>query len=240
MEKVWKIILKWLMICVILYALYKGAIYQAVDVMSRHVDEARPQYCVVIDPGHGAKDPGKVGSQNILEKDINLSIALKLRDYLESQNVKVFLTRENDNPLYEEDCSNKKRQDMMKRIMLIEQHKPDLTVSIHQNSFEDSQVNGAQTFYYQGAEESRSLANMIQRSLKNINPDNHREPKENRDYYLLKNTPGIIVIVECGFLSNPKEEALLVTPAYQERIAWRIQMGIIQYLLQKQNNKKVV
>ena len=108
---------------------------------------------------------------------------------------------------------------------------PDLVVSIHQNSYEEESVRGAQTFYYTESTQGQKLAESIQARLtEGLDPENHRTAKANGSYYLLKKTPAPIVIVECGFLSNPQEAQLLADPVYQERTAWQIHMGILQYL----------
>jgi N-acetylmuramoyl-L-alanine amidase len=187
--------------------------------------------CVVIDAGHGGADPGKVGVDGSLEKDINLKIVQKLQKFLEMEDVQVFLTRESDAGLYDENASNKKVQDMKNRVALIEEKKPDLVVSIHQNSYHEEYVHGAQTFYYAGSEKSKELAERIQRIMTmELDEDNTRQAKANDSYYLLKKTSYPIVIVECGFLSNYEEAQKLSTDLYQEKTAWAIHLGVMQYL----------
>lgn len=187
--------------------------------------------CVVIDAGHGGDDPGKVGINGAWEKDINLQVAERLKLFLEANDIEVVMTRESDEGLYDADASNKKVQDMKRRIELIDETAPVLTVSIHQNSYPEEYVHGAQVFYYTGSREGRQLAEMIQNQLvEKADPENKRQVKANDSYYLLKKTGVPIVIVECGFLSNSAEAEKLCTPEYQDRIAWAIHMGILQYL----------
>lgn len=189
------------------------------------------KYRVVIDAGHGGDDPGKVGINNALEKDINLQIALLLKEFLEEQDVEVILTRQGEEGLYDADASNKKVQDMKRRIAIIEEAQPDVTVSVHQNSYPEEYVHGAQVFYYAGSKEGQALADAIQKQLiEKVDPDNSRQIKANDSYYLLKKTGIPIVIVECGFLSNQVEAEKLCTKQYRERVAWAIHMGILQYL----------
>lgn len=189
------------------------------------------QPCVVIDAGHGGEDPGKVGINGAPEKDINLRIALLVKSYLEQNDVRVVLTREGDAGLNDTGASNKKVQDMKRRIALIEEAAPILTVSIHQNSYPEEYVHGAQVFYYDGSAEGEELADTIQKQMvKRLDPENKRQIKANDSYYLLKKTGTPIVIVECGFLSNRAEADLLCTERYQDKVAWAIQMGILQYL----------
>lgn len=187
--------------------------------------------CVVLDAGHGGADPGKIGINGVLEKDVNLKITLLVKEYLEAQDVQVVMTRETEAGLYDADATNKKVQDMKRRIEIIEETSPDLTVSIHQNSYPEEYVNGAQVFYYTGSAEGQRIAELLQRSLVDrLDPENHRQVKANDSYYLLKKTSSPIVIVECGFLSNSAEAAKLSEESYQEKVAWAIHMGILQYL----------
>ena len=192
---------------------------------------AGKRFCVVIDAGHGGNDPGKVGVDGSLEKDINLQIALKLREFLQMQDVEVVMTRETDCGLYDENASNKKVQDMKTRVALIEEKQPDLTVSIHQNSYPEEKVHGAQVFYYEGSEQSRGLAELIQQTVaEKADPGNTRKAKANDSYYLLKKTSSPIVIVECGFLSNYEDAGRLTTEPYQEKVAWAVHMAVMQWL----------
>lgn len=193
--------------------------------------EVKANPCVVIDAGHGGADPGKVGVDGSLEKDINLKIAKKLAAFLTAADVDVVLTRETDAGLYDENISNKKVQDMKNRVALIEEKRPALTVSIHQNSYHEEYVHGAQVFYYGGSQESKALAERIQQVLAaEIDPDNARQAKANDSYYLLKKTSTPIVIVECGFLSNYEEAQKLSSELYQEKTAWAIHLAVLNYL----------
>lgn len=223
----------------LLFAAFGFALRGGVRVVSSNriqtekTEKERP--CVVIDAGHGGADPGKVGVDGSLEKDINLKIAKKLAMFLTAADVDVVLTRETDAGLYDENVSNKKVQDMKNRVALIEEKKPALTVSIHQNSYHEEYVHGAQVFYYAGSEESREIAERMQQVLAGqIDPDNARQAKANDSYYLLKKTSTPIVIVECGFLSNYEEAQKLSAEAYQEKTAWAIHMAILNYLNTKE------
>lgn len=190
---------------------------------------------VVIDAGHGGIDPGKVGINDALEKDINLSIALKLKKYLEQQDIRVVMTRETDMGLYEESDSNKKVRDMKNRLAIMEEIKPELVISIHQNSYPEESVSGMQVFYYETSTEGKRLAEIMQQTMiESLKPQKERTAKANDTYYLLKKTSAPIVIVECGFLSNPTEAKLLVSLEYQEKMAWAIHMGVLRYLNQSE------
>ena len=147
--------------------------------------------------------------------------------------IAIVLTRETEDGLYDAHASNKKVQDMKRRIEIIEKTDPVLTVSIHQNSYPEEYVHGAQVFYYTGSMGSETLASGIQDQLvRGLDPENHRKVKANDSYYLLKKTKGTIVIVECGFLSNQAEAEKLCDEEYQDRIAWLIHKGILRYLKQ--------
>lgn len=189
---------------------------------------------VVIDAGHGGEDPGKVGVNEVLEKDINLLIARKLGEYLESQGIQVELLREEDAGLNDADASNKRVQDLQRRCRRIHELGPVCTVSIHQNSYPESSVKGAQVFYYTHSEEGKILAQYIQTELvRQLDPGNHRQAKGNTTYYLLKKTDVPLAIVECGFLSNPQEAELLTQGDYQTQVAKAVGDGILEYLTEK-------
>lgn len=193
-------------------------------------------YKIVLDAGHGGIDPGKVSAGNILEKDINLSITKKLKALLEEEGIEAILTRDSDDALYEENDSNKKAADLKTRVRIIEEEKPELAVSIHQNSYTDPSSHGAQVFYYKGSPEGSEFALIMQNTLRElVDSDNSRQAKENTSYYLLKKTSVPIIIVECGFLSNPSEAALLDTEEYQDKMAHAIKEGIIRYLERKEH-----
>ncbi|MDR2044667.1 MAG: N-acetylmuramoyl-L-alanine amidase [Clostridium sp.] len=203
----------------------------AVYVGSQNVVAEDPRPCVVVDAGHGGMDPGKVGINGALEKDLNLEIARLVRMFLEADDIRVVMTREADGGLYGTGASNKKVQDMKQRIALITETQPNVAVSIHQNSYTEEYVRGAQVFYYTGSKEGQALAESIQkRMVATLDPGNSRQVKGNDSYYLLKKTDTPIVIVECGFLSNQEESRKLCDPLYQEKVAWAIHLGIIQYL----------
>ena len=185
---------------------------------------------IVIDAGHGGIDPGKIGIHGEQEKEINLKIAEILKTFLELDGYEVVMTRTEDGGLYDENTSNKKVQDMKRRIEVIEEADPILVVSIHQNSYSEEYVKGGQVFYYGTSEVSKDLAETIQKQLKQLDPENKREAKANTSYYLLKKTSRPIVIVECGFLSNAAEADKLSNPLYEEQLAFRIFMGIVQHI----------
>ena len=189
------------------------------------------RYTIVIDPGHGGNDPGKIGGNDVPEKDVNLAISLKLKDILEQNDCKVIMTRETDQGLYQDGDTNKKIADLHARCRIINDSGADAVISIHQNSFTSESSKGAQVFYQTTSEKGKVLAEILQEQLvSGLDPENNRVAKANSDYYMLKNTQAPMVIVECGFLSNTQEAELLTQEAYQRRVAWTVALGTLQYV----------
>lgn len=180
---------------------------------------------VVLDAGHGGFDPGKVGINGEDEKDINLKIVDKLQNFLEQGGATVYLTRATDEAL-----ANDKNGDMKERKVIANESDADLLISIHQNAYTSTSAKGSQVFYYKNSYEGEKIAIAIKNSLKeNVDSNNNREEKANDDYYILRTTEIPAVLVECGFLSNPEEEALLNDDLYQEKLAWGIYLGVMDY-----------
>ncbi len=189
---------------------------------------------IVIDAGHGGMDGGAVGTTGILEKDINLSIAKKLQKIAETNGKKVIMTRTDDQSLSTTDSAkirNQKRSDLEYRKNLLEENSSAIFISIHLNKFPQESVKGAQVFYANN-DKSRSLANIIQKSIKNnIDAENNRVTKPSpENIYIFKNCKSTAIIVECGFLSNIQEEKLLSTEKYQQKIAEAIYKGIYEFI----------
>ncbi|MGL5437001.1 MAG: N-acetylmuramoyl-L-alanine amidase [Lachnospiraceae bacterium] len=200
-------------------------------VSGQNVTARKEKPVVVIDSGHGGNDPGKIGIDGSLEKEINLKIAKQLKAYLEASDVTVVMTREDDRGLYQESDSQKKVADMRNRCKLIEETNPVIVISIHQNSYHEEAISGAQVFYYKNSDKGKKLAEIIQKRFDFVLGDqNRRLAKANDNYYLLLHVKQPLVIVECGFLSNWKEAAALNQEDYQKRIAWTIHMGVMEYL----------
>lgn len=186
---------------------------------------------ILLDPGHGGDDPGMIGASGINEKKLNLVYAKKLQALLEAEGYRVVLTRETEEGLYDADAAHKKAQDMQRRVAIIAKESPLITVSIHQNSYQDPAVSGPQVFYYEHSPEGQKLAKSIQDSMNSeLSEARSRVEKSNSSYYILKRSQGTTVIVECGFLSNPEEEARLQEEAYQDRVCASVCAGILQYL----------
>lgn len=190
---------------------------------------------VVLDAGHGGADPGKVGAEGLLEKDVNLVIAQKLQRILEAEGIEVVMTRTEDEGPGSTSASNRKMEDLEARLAIIDRTEPEITVSIHQNSFGDKTVCGPQVFYFSGSESGKQAASIMQQVLnEELSVERPREIKANDSYYMLKKSKGTLIIAECAFLSNPEEERLLSEDTYLERIAEALKKGILAYLEETQ------
>ncbi|SHI76826.1 N-acetylmuramoyl-L-alanine amidase [Lutispora thermophila DSM 19022] len=189
---------------------------------------------IIIDPGHGGIDPGAIGVTGVLEDEINLQIALKLRKLIEQSGGIALMIREDDSGLYSGGSSRireKKNEDLRERRKMVNESSADIFISIHLNFFPQSQYYGAQCFYNEGDEEGKKLAELIQAELIDvIRNNNTRKAKSIDTVYILKNNKMPSVLVECGFISNYEEERLLKDEKYQEKLAWAIFMGIMKYL----------
>ena len=197
-------------------------------------ENAGKEKVIVIDAGHGGADPGMVGIGGLEEKGINLAVSMKLKESLEDQGFTVVMTRTEDQGLYQEGARNKKVQDMQNRIEIVEKAKPLLAVSVHQNSYTEESVKGPQVFYYESSAEGQKLAVSIQNALNTeLSVERPRKEKGNTSYFLLKKSPCVLNIVECGFLTNEKEAELLQTEEYQQKIVEAVTKGIVQYVREK-------
>ena len=188
--------------------------------------EAHKKRTVVVDAGHGGPDGGKTGVNGKLEKELNLIIAEKVKKLLEEEGIAVIMTREEDGWLAETRIG-----DLKERVRIMNESKADLAVSIHQNSYHEESVFGAQVFYYTTSGEGKAAAEILQNELLEIDPENKKREKANNTYYILKKTEVPTVIVECGFLSNHKEAEKLSDEAYQGKIAEAVVKGIKSFFL---------
>ena len=188
---------------------------------------------ILIDPGHGGIDGGAKSKTGTIEKDINLQIALKLRDNLEEKGYRVYMTRDEDEGLYQKGntIKEKKREDLNKRVEMKKQTDCDIFVSIHQNMFPQSKCYGAQVWYASN-ENSYNLATVVQDSIKeSVKDNNKRVAKPAAEAYLILRDKyeGASILVECGFLSNPDEESRLKSDEHQNLIVEGISNGIDKY-----------
>lgn len=181
------------------------------------------------------EDGGAVSSNGISEASINLSIALKVQNLLEQSGATVILTRSDENAIYDIDKTTlreKKNSDIKNRVKIGNSSSADIFVSIHLNKIAQSQYDGWQTFFKDGNEDGKKLATCIQNNLNEaIQKENKRVPLKISNIYIIKKVEIPTSIVECGFLSNPQEETLLQTDEYQNKLAWGIYNGIMDYFL---------
>lgn len=213
------------------FLLYKSATANA---------KTKFNYTIVIDAGHGGRDAGCIGSTTgAKESDLSLSISKKLQKYLYDFGFNVIMTRENYDGLYSENVPNFKKDDLSKREKIISNSKANMLLSIHLNSFTDDSQYGAQAFYEPSNSQSVSLSKSIQTQLLNNLP-NARKSSNSGDYYILKNKVIPCSLIECGFLSNPTEEKLLISDSYQQKIAYAIFCGVIDYLSYDTETAKII
>lgn len=187
-------------------------------------------FSVVIDAGHGGLDGGCVGkTTGVFESDLNLKFAYNLQKQLSNMGITCTLTRKNADGLYDPTAKNHKKSEMKVRREIIQSASPDLVISLHMNSYPLQSCHGAQAFYKKGNEQGKILADNIQSELSLLTNTKSTQGKVG-DYYVVNCTDIPSALIECGFLSNPEEERLLVTPDYQTKICYAISVGIVKFL----------
>lgn len=188
--------------------------------------------CVIIDAGHGGVDGGATSCTGVLESSINLQIALRLEDLMHLLGYDTKMIRTTDISVYTDGSTiaQKKISDLKERVRMINTVENGLLVSIHQNQFPDSRYSGAQVFYAK-APDSELLAKQLQTAfVGTLNPGSRRLAKKSQGIYLMENIQCTGILIECGFLSNPQEEALLRDPAYQKKLCSVIASNLCLYL----------
>ncbi len=200
-------------------------------------NNAPPENCILLDAGHGVPDGGCVGADGTQEAGLNLAVCMKLKTALEARGFCVLLTRTDENGIHDdgESIAQKKRADMKKRKAMRDSGDGGLFVSIHMNSFGQTQYHGAQVVYDTQNPAAAQLATCIQNAIReNVDAENERVPMAAPDsIYLLQKPLVPSVIVECGFLSNTEEREKLKTESYQQAIAEAIAKGIAAYCAQR-------
>lgn len=192
---------------------------------------------IVVDPGHGGRDPGAVGQNGILEKDIVLPVGTELAAFLRQAGATVIMTREDDIELTDPDGEappkgKKKRTDLQRRVEIVTENQADLLISVHVNAISSSRWRGAQTFFYPaGTPDSQRLAVDVQTSLRRRLGNTQRGVEGIDRQYLLKNVSVPAVTVEIGFISNAEELSLLRSQTYQRRVAWSVFAGVARFLM---------
>lgn len=184
---------------------------------------------IVLDPGHGGIDGGSVGTNtSVKESDLNLDIALKTKSFLEKLGVSCILTRKDENGLYKIFGRGYKQEDMNARREIIEKADADGVISIHQNSFVESSARGINAYYAEGSEAGETFARDVLSCL-NLQVENVKTLPKVGDFYMVNCTTAPSILVECGYLSNPSDEALLISEAYQNKLAYAIACGVLKF-----------
>ena len=184
-------------------------------------------HTIIIDPGHGGIDGG-ARYNNLLEKDINLAFSKKLGQYLSAYGAIVLYTREDDSDYYTKGKGGK-RNDLLKRVELIDQSSAEVFVSIHCNAVRDSQWYGSQVFYNPKHQANKFISEIMQDLLKKFPPNNKRQAKQDLQILILNSPEKPGVLVETGYLSNKNEARLLADAEYQERMVIQIAKGLAYY-----------
>ncbi|MFJ7680158.1 N-acetylmuramoyl-L-alanine amidase CwlD [Peribacillus sp. NPDC097206] len=190
---------------------------------------------IILDAGHGGMDGG-ANVQDVMEKEIALSVTLKVRDYLQEQGALVMLTREKDVDLATEDTQGirkRKQEDLRNRVEMINDSEADLFLTIHLNAFPSASSKGAQTFYTNRFEENKQVAKFIQTEIIRNLENTTRDAKTINHVYLMNYAKKPGALVEIGFLSNTEERERLMSDKYQEKIASSIYMGILRYFTEE-------
>lgn len=191
---------------------------------------------IVLDAGHGGIDGGVTGkTTGVKESELNLSITLVLKEVLSDMGFDVTLTRKTDAGLYDTTAKGFKKRDMQRRKEIIQETDPSLVVSIHQNFYPSRSSRGAQVFYSKANERAKTLATALQSRLNGAYQAQGAKKRNamTGQYFMLECCEAPSVIVECGFLSNPADEALLATSAWQRTLAENIAAGIMDYLTEQ-------
>ena len=177
-------------------------------------------HCFVIDPGHGGIDGGATSCSGVLESQLNLEIALRLNDLLHLMGYDTRMLRTEDTSIHTggETIAQIKLSDLKERVRIINETENAILLSIHQNYFSQPQYSGAQVFYARTTG-SQALAEQLQSAFrKELNPGSNRQCKASKGIYLMEHIQVPGVLIECGFLSNPREDALLRSPDYQQKL----------------------
>lgn len=235
MENIFKrvnIIFTIALVCVILLSLFSN-ISKTTQTIDATGEEQVRKIKVLIDPGHGGIDQGASGNLDIGEAPINLAISEKLMKFFEGSGFIVEMTRYEDEGLYSmksKTIREKKNEDLANRVKIINESEADIVVSIHLNSFPQPQYYGAHVFYQNNNQVGKIAADILQESLKQIlDENNKRVPQVKKGIRIMDDTKANVILIECGFLSNPAEEKKLVSNEYQEKIAWAIYAGLMKY-----------
>jgi len=226
----WKNCLSWIAVTAAAVYLISSAVRYNLAAVSALTDPS--PLTVVIDAGHGGEDGGTVSADGTRESEVNLSVALRLEQLLALCGLNPELIRRTDTAVYTEGAtiSEKKVSDLKQRVRFVQETANPILISIHQNHFPEPKYRGAQVFYA-ASNGSEALAKQTQNAMRTaLDSGNKRQCKPADTVYLLSKVSCPAILVECGFLSNPAEAALLQTEAYQKKLICAIGCGLVQFL----------
>ncbi len=227
----WVAFIPFYLLVIILFITAAGSGSYAVDALSRFFSYS--EGCkIVIDAGHGGIDGGATSCTGVLESQLNLEIALRMDDLMHLLGYETVMIRKTDTSIYTQGntIASQKVSDLRERVRIVNQTKNAVLISIHQNTFSDSRYGGAQVFY-SGLESSRLLATQMQSDLiRFLNPESSRRARKASGIYLMEHIENPGVLLECGFLSNPEEEARLRDPEYQKKLCCVIASSVMSFL----------
>lgn len=223
--------LLWLLVCLIALLCIAPPIVMG---MTQVDASAKEDNLIIIDAGHGGVDPGAIGINGLKEKDVNLDIAITLRDMLTTSGYRVLMTRETDIAVHDPKYTtihSIKSSDLNNRLKLMREFPQAPVILIHQNEYVYESSRGAQMFYGRYNEKSKELAEALRVAfVEKLQPDNRRGCKKSTSaVYVLHNAPNPIVLAECGFLSNSIEAELLLDQEYRQKVAFTLYCGIMEY-----------
>jgi N-acetylmuramoyl-L-alanine amidase len=221
-------------VCMAVFMAFSAAVGLCVRVLSvpRAVAAFDDAFCIVLDAGHGGIDGGVVGkTTGIKESDLNLDITYQLQGCLEDMGFKVVLTRKTEAGLYGTTAKGFKKRDMQRRKEIIQEASPDLLISIHQNYYSTKNARGGQVFYGKDQLGSRRLAVILQQNLNELYAENGGKGRiaASGQFFMLQCAECPSVIVECGFLSNARDEGLLTSKEWQRILSERLTRGVVEY-----------
>ena len=227
--------------CVVVLAI-SGAVKSAEESKST-MAEASGKQVILLDAGHGGIDSGGVGINGVYEKDINLSIVKNLGSLLTLGGYDVVYTRTEDISIYDngvEGIRNQKVSDMENRLEIVERYPESIFLSVHQNQYTDKAYFGGQMFYTTNNSGNFRLATIMQNKFAELQTGNDREVKLiDNNLYLFKDTKQPALLIECGFLSNENDAAILSSPEYQKKVAFTIFSGLTEYLKEVENKESI-
>lgn len=235
-----------LALCIVISAIVSimvGFLFHSktINSLPASADISEKEQLIIIDAGHGGEDPGAVGKNGVLEKDLNLEITQRIGKILENNGFTVIYTRTEDKLLYKPEENIKgirKISDLKNRCKISLDNPEALFVSIHMNSYGSEKYSGLQVYYSEKNTESKTVADKIQNAVKaSLQPNNNRKIKSGEGMYLLEHTVSPAVLIECGFLTNGEECERLKEKEYQNNLSFAIVCGIIEYVEEKNNMK---